>query len=77
VLSSRAVAILASAYELDERLVEEDARIVLNWTRTDDDLLTWLQERHGWSVASQYAPYYLADLRQRALSSPDVTGMTR
>ena len=61
---------LASAYELREQQVEDDAVQVQFWVGPDGELLGLLQERHGWTIRDEYAPYYLAALR-RALDGRD------
>ena len=63
-LSDRDCSLLASAYELRKRQVQDDALFVLLWNGSEDDLLTFMQARHDWSAASEYAPYYVADLRR-------------
>lgn len=62
-ISDRWKALLASAYELSEDNVAEDAFQLGQWTGSDGDLLTALEDRHGWSRASELASYYLAALR--------------
>ena len=56
-------AILASAYELGQYEVDRDATSVREWRGSDAELFGELQEPHGWTVASEYAPNYLAALR--------------
>ena len=68
-MSHLAADILASAYELVQRRVQEDATHVQGWAGPEADLLKWLQERHGWTVASEYAPYYLAGVRTALLAA--------
>ena len=34
------------------------------WRDSETGLLNYLQERHGWTAASEYAAYYAADVRQ-------------
>jgi len=63
-LPPRDRAILASAYELQQAQVEQDAADVRGWGGTDAELLAMLQARHGWSAESEYAPFYVAALRQ-------------
>jgi hypothetical protein len=64
VLTRRQAFVLASAYQLRPVQVEEDAQHVLQWTSSDDaGLVREMQRRHGWSAASEYAPYYVAALR--------------
>jgi hypothetical protein len=58
------LAVLASAYELKRPEVEDDALRVQLWNGSEADLLAYMQKRHGWTVASEYAPNYVADLRQ-------------
>src|SRR4051794_7341532 len=60
-------AILASAYQLRGEQVEDDADSIREWVGSDRALLEHLRERHGWSVASEYGPYYLADIRHALL----------
>jgi hypothetical protein len=67
-LSELTTAILASAYQLDQARVAEDALTVAEWTGPEARLIDHLQERHGWTAASEYAPYYLASLH-KALQS--------
>lgn len=62
-LSRRDRAILASAYELRQHEVDQDAATVQEWNGTDTELFGRMQERHGWTMASEYAPNYLAALR--------------
>lgn len=61
---SRSRSILASAYEVSEDQVREDATAIRDWTGLESDLLTELEQRHGWSAASELAPYYLAAIRR-------------
>ena len=61
-------AILASAYELAQTDVEQDAAHVRDWGGTEPDLVSTLEARHGWTAASEYAPFYVAALR-RALGA--------
>jgi hypothetical protein len=56
--------LLASAYELRTSEVADDAATVQQSTLSDSELETFLQQRHGWTVASEYARHYLADLRR-------------
>ena len=63
-LSDRDAAVLASAYEVRQAQVQDDAAYVLQWRGSEQSLHSYLQERHGWTAASEYAPYYVADLRQ-------------
>jgi hypothetical protein len=67
-LSSLDAALVASAFQLRGNDVAIDAVLVEHWNGADADLLNAMQERHGWSAASEYAPNYVACLRQ-ALSS--------
>lgn len=60
-------AILASAYELTEQQVEDDAQEVLRWHGSDGDLLSAIEACHEWTAASENGRYYLAAVR-RALS---------
>jgi len=62
-LLGRDRSILASAYELGQAEVDQDAAGVHQWQGTEGDLLRWLEGRHGWTVASEYAPHYVAALR--------------
>jgi hypothetical protein len=64
ILLPRDRAILASAYELAQTDVEQDAAHVRDWGGTEPDLMATLQARHGWTAASEYAPFYVAALRQ-------------
>jgi hypothetical protein len=57
-------AILASAYELTEQQVEQDAQDVQHWDGTDSDLLSAIEACHQWTLASENGPYYLAAVRQ-------------
>jgi len=66
-LSETDGAILASAYQLGAEQVEDDADSIREWVGSDRELLAHLRERHGWSVASEYGPYYLADVRHALL----------
>jgi hypothetical protein len=68
-LSSAAASILASAYELWSQQVQDDAQSVQVWIGSEPDLLTFLREQHSWSMASEYAPHYLDDLRKALHSS--------
>ena len=63
-LSQRATSVLASAYELGRWQVEDDALYLQQWTGSEAELVSSIQRRHGWTAASEYAPYYVADLRQ-------------
>ena len=62
-LSALDAAMVASAFQLQGTDVAMDAVLVERWTGADADLLNALQERHGWSTASEYAPNYIAFLR--------------
>lgn len=62
-LSRRDCAILASAYELGQHEVDQDAATVQEWEGTDAELSGRMQARHGWTADSEYAPNYLAALR--------------
>jgi hypothetical protein len=55
--------VLSQAFELAVRDVVIDAEQVQQWTGTDAELMTWLDERHGWTPESELAPHYLAALR--------------
>jgi len=66
-LSETDRAILASAYQLGGQQVEDDADSIRQWVGSDQELLEHLRARHGWSVASEYGPYYLADVRRAFL----------
>ena len=63
-LSRAESGVLASAYELRRRQVEDDAATLQQWSGTDADLLAYIQQRHGWTLDSEYAPHYVADLRE-------------
>ena len=63
-LSDTDAAVLASAYELRQAQVQDDAAYVLRWRGSGERLHSYLRERHGWTAASEYAPYSAADLRQ-------------
>jgi hypothetical protein len=63
-LSAWQRALLASAYELPEEQVEQDAARLQQWLGTDQELATVLEVRHGWTVASECGPYYIAAVRQ-------------
>ena len=60
-------AVLASAYELQTAEVAEDASRLQQWAGPEADLVIVLEERHGWTVISEYGPYYVAALRQALL----------
>jgi hypothetical protein len=55
---------VASAYQLEQPQVAEDALTVAGWTGPEARLIDHLQERHSWTAASEYAPYYVASLRK-------------
>jgi hypothetical protein len=57
--------VLSQAFELAVRDVVIDAKQVQQWTGTDAELMTWLDERHGWTPESELASNYLASLRSR------------
>jgi hypothetical protein len=57
-------ALLASAYELSEDQVDQDVTRMRQWLGSDQDLTAALEKRHGWTVASENGPYYLAAMRQ-------------
>jgi hypothetical protein len=57
-------ALLASAYELSEDQVDRDVIQVRQWLGSDQDLTAALEKRHGWTIASENGPYYLAAMRQ-------------
>ena len=63
-LSDRDSSVLASAYELGPSQVQADAVHLQQWTGSEADLLVSMQGRHGWTAASECAPYYVAGLRQ-------------
>ena len=63
-LSADDCAVLASAYQLQTTQVEEDASRLQQWHGSEADLVVAFEERHGWTVVSEYGPYYLAALRQ-------------
>jgi len=63
-LSADDCAVLASAYQLPTAQVEEDASRLQQWHGSEADLVVAIEERHGWTVVSEYGPYYLAALRQ-------------
>jgi hypothetical protein len=63
-LSDTDAAVLASAYGLRQAQVQDDAAYVRQWRGPEQRLHSYLQERHGWTAASEYAPYSEADLRQ-------------
>ena len=60
---------LASAYELQEHQVENDASQVQHRVGSDGELLGLLQARDDWTI-QEYAPYVLAALR-RAVDGRD------
>jgi hypothetical protein len=62
-LSDTDASVLASAYELRQAQVQDDAACLLQWRGSEASLQAYLQEQHGWTAASEYAPYYVADLR--------------
>jgi hypothetical protein len=62
-VSQRDVSILASAYELRQRDIEDDALLVQDWGGSESELRRSLEQRHRWSVASEYSPFYVAALR--------------
>ena len=62
---------LASAYELRRSDVEQDARLLVEWTGSHADLLRQFEERHRWSVTSEYARFYVAALRKALQSTQD------
>lgn len=63
-LSAEDCAVLASAYQLPTAQVEEDASHLQQWHGSEADLVVAIEERHGWTVVSEYGPYYLAALRE-------------
>jgi len=63
-ISQRDVSILASAYELRQRDIEDDALLVRGWGGSESELRRSLEQRHRWSVASEYSPFYVAALRK-------------
>ena len=63
-LSDTDASVLASAYELRQAQVQDDAACLLQWRGSEASLQAYLQEQHGWTAASEYAPYSEADLRQ-------------
>ena len=66
-LFSRWRGILASAYELTEDQVSDDAEDVQRWVGPDQGLIAALETRHDWTSESELGPYYLAAVR-RALT---------
>jgi hypothetical protein len=63
-LSSRR---LASAYQLQQHQVEEDSERVHDWSGSNAELLIFMQQRHGWTPASEYARYYVDAIRRALL----------
>jgi hypothetical protein len=63
-LSPTATSILASAYQLSGEQVQHDAIRIQDWVGSELDLLEHLRQEHGWSIASEYSPHYLSDVRQ-------------
>ena len=57
--------LLARRFSLRQAEVMSDARTVAGWAEPGDDLLVWLERRHGWSP--RVALIYLQALR-RALN---------
>jgi len=68
-LSVKQAAMLASAYELRPSYVEADALCVQWWTDSDARLMAYMEARHDWSAESDYAPFYVAALRQAQQAS--------
>jgi hypothetical protein len=66
-MSRWARSVLSEAFEIDAWSIEGDAKQVQQWTGTDAELMSWLDEHHGWSHESDLAVNYLPLLR-RALS---------
>jgi len=66
-LSRRWREILASAYELTEAQVAQDAGHVRHWLGSDEHLIAAIELRHAWNPDSELGPYFLAALR-RALT---------
>jgi hypothetical protein len=64
-------AVLASAYQLERAQVQEDAARVQQWGGPEADLVIVFEERHGWTVVSEYGPYYLAALRRALRRTPE------
>ena len=63
-LSQHEITMLASAYELRQRDIEDDALLVRDWGGSETELRRSLEQRHRWSVASEYSPFYVAALRK-------------
>jgi hypothetical protein len=59
-LHTAAARLLASSFDLSIEHVAVDARQVLNWQGSNDDLLTWLEARH--SFPAGLAARYLRNL---------------
>ncbi len=57
ILARKQCIILASAYEVEEARVEQDATIICDWGGTEAELLAVLEARHSWTVGSEYALY--------------------
>lgn len=62
-LSSKARAVLAAAYQLRPIELDEDATSISTWQGTEAELLATLERRRDWTPASEYARYYVADVR--------------
>jgi hypothetical protein len=63
-ISAYRTAQLAAAYELAEHSVADDAAQLEGWGGSETELILAFEQRHAWTVASECAPYYLADLRR-------------
>jgi hypothetical protein len=63
-LSRAEAGVLASAYELRRQQVDDDVATLQQWSGSDAELLVYMQDRHGWTVVSEYAPHYVMDLRE-------------
>jgi hypothetical protein len=59
--------VLSQAFELAVRDVVIDAKQRQQWTGTDAELMTWLDERHGWAPESELASNYIAGLQRSAI----------
>jgi hypothetical protein len=62
-MSRRWREILASAYELTEEQIAQDAGQVRRWHGSDENLIAALEHRHGRNPDSELGPYFLAALR--------------
>jgi hypothetical protein len=71
-LSPERAARLASAFELSERDVQADARVIVEWSQGPERLTQWLNERHGWRTDEAY--YFVRWVRLQVWVSEDERG---